>query len=130
MIQRYIKKQWLAVLMLPWAVLTSSSPLPSYLYPDFPFLFWFTSVLFFSSLFLLCFIYIFFYFEKISSLSGDHFIRSMKETSTYLSTLGVSKNDLFEAFPFTGYNVVGGDTLTNQIPVSKYSIKGEDDSLL
>lgn len=66
----------------------------------------------------------------ISSLSSDHFTRTMKETSNFLASLGTSKNDLYEAFPFSGYNVVGGDTLTNQIPIfsaaSKKSGKDKD----
>eukprot|EP00026_Physarum_polycephalum_P000738 Phypoly_transcript_00739.p2 GENE.Phypoly_transcript_00739~~Phypoly_transcript_00739.p2 ORF type:complete len:546 (+),score=82.51 Phypoly_transcript_00739:117-1754(+) len=63
----------------------------------------------------------------ISSLSGDHFARTMKETSNYLANLGAAKNDLFEAFPFTDYNIVAGDTLTNQLPIFSAAVKeGKD----
>ncbi len=54
----------------------------------------------------------------ISSLSADHFARMMKETSAYLAKLGSDKLDLFEAFHFTSYNIIHGDTLSNQMSVS------------
>lgn len=57
----------------------------------------------------------------LSSVSEDHFFRSFPRSEAALERL--SQGRATEVFRFSGYNVVGLDSVTNQVPLFRGEFK-------